>query len=231
MSRPLRIATYNIRKALGTDRRRDPERVMRVIAELGADILCLQEADKRLPPRPPALERALLEERTGLRPVEYDHGRDSLGWHGNAILIGPDIEVTDRVHHDFPGLEPRGMVEAVLERDGIPFRVFGVHLALMRAVRKRQVRHLLDRAGDADLPTLIAGDFNERSLGEGLGSLARHYRILTGGPTYHSRRPVFGLDRIAISDHFDAGEIGAVMTEDRRLASDHLPLLAEVSLG
>lgn len=231
MSRPLRIATYNIRKALGTDRRRDPERVMRVIAGLEADILCLQEADKRLPPRPPALERAMLEERTGMRPIEYDHGRDSLGWHGNAILIGPGIEVRDRIHHDLPGLEPRGMVEAILARDSQPFRVFAVHLALMRAVRKRQVRHLLDRAGEEDLPTLIAGDFNERSLDEGLGSLARHYRILTGGPTYHSRRPLFGLDRIAISDHFEPGQIGAVMTEDSRLASDHLPLLAEVSLG
>lgn len=37
------IATYNVHDCVGTDGRRDPERVARVIAETGADILALQE--------------------------------------------------------------------------------------------------------------------------------------------------------------------------------------------
>ena len=52
----LRVTSYNIRKAVGTDRRRDPARILRVIAETGAEIVLLQEADLRLPPRRPVLD-------------------------------------------------------------------------------------------------------------------------------------------------------------------------------
>ncbi len=46
-----RVATYNIRKAIGTDRRRSPERILDVLAELDADVVALQEADRRFGPR------------------------------------------------------------------------------------------------------------------------------------------------------------------------------------
>ena len=41
----LSVASYNIHKGVGTDRRRDLERTAAVIAEIGADILALQEAE------------------------------------------------------------------------------------------------------------------------------------------------------------------------------------------
>ena len=60
----LRIATYNIRKCLGTDRRRDAQRTLRVIERLDADIVMLQEADMRLGHRPPAFSPHLLQAAT-----------------------------------------------------------------------------------------------------------------------------------------------------------------------
>ena len=62
----LRIASYNIRKCVGLDRRRDPERVLGVIAGLGADIVALQEADRRLGARPSTLDPARIGAVTGL---------------------------------------------------------------------------------------------------------------------------------------------------------------------
>ncbi len=53
----LRLASYNIRKCLGLDLKRAPGRVMDVINGIDADIIVLQEADKRLGPRPAALPR------------------------------------------------------------------------------------------------------------------------------------------------------------------------------
>ena len=50
----LRIASYNIRKAKGLDRRRDPGRILRVLNGLDADVIALQEADRRLGARPSA---------------------------------------------------------------------------------------------------------------------------------------------------------------------------------
>ncbi|MGA0541767.1 endonuclease/exonuclease/phosphatase family protein [Neotabrizicola sp. VNH66] len=227
----LRIATYNIRKAMGTDRRRDPDRVLRVIAALEADVVLLQEADLRLPPRPPALDRAAVTQITGLVPVAFGHGRTSLGWHGNAVLVRPGIEVLGSGHHDLPGLEPRGHVEVQLSRNGLPFRVMGVHLGLLRSSRRRQLTALNGLlAGAQALPTLVAGDFNERSLTVGLGRLARQFRILSGGPTYHSRWPVFPLDRIAVTAEFQDLTIRAFRSTEASLASDHLPLVADLRL-
>lgn len=51
----IRVASYNIRKAIGTDRRRVPERVIEVLNELDADIIALQEADRRFGVRSAAL--------------------------------------------------------------------------------------------------------------------------------------------------------------------------------
>ncbi|NDV00212.1 endonuclease/exonuclease/phosphatase family protein [Pseudoroseicyclus tamaricis] len=229
----LRVATYNIRKALGTDRRRDPGRVLRVIDALKAEVVALQEADLRLPPRRPALDRMEILQRTGLRPVEFSHGRESLGWHGNALLVSPEIEVEERGHHDLRSLEPRGLVEAVLSKEGRRFRVFAIHLALARVVRRAQLSHLGDilAASAEELPTLVMGDFNERSTSVGLGRLAKRFTILAEAPTYHSRRPMFSLDRIAHTGQFRTREVKAVATPESRLASDHLPLTAELSLA
>lgn len=227
----LRVATWNIHKAMGTDRRRDPDRVMRIVHGLGADVVALQEADLRLPPRKPILDRMLLLQRTGLKAVEFEHGRDSLGWHGNALLLNPHFTVERRAHHDLTGLEPRGLVEAVVSCEGrARFRVLGVHLALMRSVRRRQLSHLLKLLSDRDLPTLVMGDFNERSTSVGLGRLARHFTLLKSGPTFHARFPMFRLDRIAVSQAFDPGAVRVERTPETRVASDHLPLVAELTL-
>ena len=228
---PLRIATWNIRKALGTDRRRDPERVMRVIAGIGADAVLLQEADFRLPPRPPVLAADRLAEVTGLRAVRFDQGRESLGWHGNALLLRPGLDLVRTARHDLPGLEPRGMIEAVVATNSHTFRILGVHLGLLRASRRLQLSALNDLLPAVmDMPTLIAGDFNERSLRVGLGRLSPRFQILSGGPTWHSRRPLFALDRIAISPGFQAQSATALHTALTRRASDHLPLVADLTL-
>lgn len=226
----LRVASYNIRKAVGTDRKRDPDRIVRILGQLFADVIALQEADHRLPPRRPALDRAAIFDQTGLVPVEFEHGRDSLGWHGNSILVRPDVDVIDQGHHDLPGLEPRGAVSALLKSNDKLIRVVGIHLGLLRASRREQLTHLfriLDNPDD--VATVILGDFNERSLRVGLGRLRPRFTILDAGPTFHSRRPIFALDRIAFSRHLETKAIGVLSAGETRLGSDHLPIYADMT--
>ena len=46
----MRIVSYNIRKAVGLDRRRDPERILAILREVDADIVvCKRDADPLLP--------------------------------------------------------------------------------------------------------------------------------------------------------------------------------------
>ncbi|HSF13170.1 MAG TPA: endonuclease/exonuclease/phosphatase family protein, partial [Erythrobacter sp.] len=47
MARTIKVASYNIHKGIGTDRQRDPARILKVLAEVDADVVCLQEADLR----------------------------------------------------------------------------------------------------------------------------------------------------------------------------------------
>src|SRR4051794_4950779 len=56
------VASYNMRKAIGTDRRRNPQRVLDVLHEIDADVVALQEADKRFGGRASAVPHELIDE-------------------------------------------------------------------------------------------------------------------------------------------------------------------------
>src|SRR5437868_4297491 len=105
-ARMFRVASYNMRKAIGTDRRRRPERTIEVLNELGADVIALQEADKRFGSRDSALPFHLLDEHSGYKPVSLSHRSNSIGWHGNALLVKKEIEILDCGIIHLPSLEP-----------------------------------------------------------------------------------------------------------------------------
>ncbi len=114
----LRVSSYNIRKCLGIDRHRNPERTLRVITATGADIVALQESDRRLAPRPAALPASLIERESDYRAVPIGSNAVSLGWHGNAILVRPWVEVKEYHLLNLPSFEPRGAVVADLHVKG-----------------------------------------------------------------------------------------------------------------
>jgi endonuclease/exonuclease/phosphatase family metal-dependent hydrolase len=227
----IRVVSYNIRKALGTDRKRKPNRVLDAIAGLSPDVVLLQEADLRLFGRPTVLPRDVIEARTGLVPVMVARGNRSLGWHGNAILVQPQTVHGPVVQIELPGLEPRGAVIADLEFRSTRLRVVAAHLGLLRRSRRSQLDTLNAQIGGlAHVPTVIGGDFNEWSEHEGLGRLARHFRIVSPGKTFHVRRPVAALDRFALSDELRQLASGVEINDLTRRASDHFPIWIDVAL-
>ena len=108
----LTFASYNIHKAVGLDRRRDPERILAVLHEIDADVIALQEADRRIGRRESVLPLAHLEEHTPYCAVRLNHRPDSLGWHGNALLVRRGIKVAEAGIVPLPALEPRGAIRA-----------------------------------------------------------------------------------------------------------------------
>lgn len=219
-----RIASYNMRKALGTDRKRDPARILRIVKGLEADIVVLQEADMRLGDRPSALPADSLTKETGLIAVPVPSAV-SIGWHGNAVLLHPDADLVDVQHLNLPGAEPRGAMVVDFDLRGTELRVIATHLGLMRRSRRAQLTALIDHLDARDRrATLIAGDMNERSQAVGLGRLAHHFTILAPGNSYHARLPMVRLDRIAIDDALKVVDAGVVQTPETQRASDHLPI-------
>ncbi len=225
----LRIASYNIRKAVGTDRRRDPDRIFKIIKALQADVVVLQEADRRLGDRPSALPLGIIRDRTGLVPV-FVPGEVSLGWHGNAVLVSPDAQVSAVEHLNLPGVEPRGALVTDLRIEGKLIRVVAAHLGLLRPSRKGQLTAMFAHlSAQTPCPTLIAGDMNEWSTKVGLGRLAKLFTIHAPGKSYHARLPLAALDRIALDSHLALATAGVLETALTRRASDHLPIWVDVA--
>jgi endonuclease/exonuclease/phosphatase family metal-dependent hydrolase len=230
----IRLASYNIHKGVGTDGARNPMRILRVLGEIDADIVALQEADLRFGVRSSVLPPMLIEHHTDYVPVPLDVQQDSLGWHGNAILVKRGIAVT---HHDIihiPCLEPRGVVTATLETAAGALTVFGMHLDLSGLWRARQARAIVQLAAAArsQRPTVLMGDLNEwRAQSGAFREFGRHFRILDCGPSFHSRRPVGRLDRIMHCDRMVMKACGVHHSALAATASDHLPVWADFALG
>ena len=227
----VRVATYNIRGCLGLDWRRDPSRVLRVIGELGADVVALQEADRRFGGRPAALPEAILNE-AGWRIAGIAIHRGGIGWHGNAILLGPGVEQLEAERLPLPALEPRGAVLCEISVRGQHMRVVGTHLGLTPGRRALQAKAITQALGDRPaLPTVVMGDMNEPRAQSGciriLGQIVTFPPPL---PTYHTRRPLAALDRIAVSREIAIAGHGVHATAATRQASDHLPLWADLTL-
>lgn len=225
----LRLASYNLHKCRGTFGPYAPEQNLAVIAGLGADIVALQEVDFRMGLRPEALPRDMIEAATGLVPV--DHRRtsgQSLGWHGQTILLRPDLAAMARsLPLALPGVEPRGAV--MLHLPGLT--VIAVHLGLMRSSRRAQLARLAAKAGrrggDA---VVLTGDFNEWRGERGLEALT-DLDVIAPGRSWPALAPRLRYDRIAITPWIKVLDCGVFDTPLARKASDHLPIWADLQIS
>jgi len=228
------IASYNVHKCVGADRRFDPERVSRVIHEIDADVIGLQEADSRFGERTGLLDLRRLERETGLIPVPVAGATKAHGWHGNVVLFKQGT-VRDVHQINLPGLEPRGALLAEIElARGGALRIIAAHLGLLHSSRAQQARLIVDlMSSDNDTPTILLGDLNEWRLGDrsSLNTFQAAFGPLPPAvPSFPSTLPLLALDRIMANR---SGLISTVEVHDSplaRVASDHLPIKAVVSL-
>jgi endonuclease/exonuclease/phosphatase family metal-dependent hydrolase len=229
----IKVASYNIRKAIGLDRRRDPGRVLSVLNEIDADIVALQEADRRFGQRASAIPPFMFAEHSDYDPVTIDERPHSIGWHGNALLVrrGTAVEECHALH--LPTLEPRGAVAATLRMaSGLRLCVVGMHLDLSGIRRRQQARAILHHVAEREpLPVVLMGDLNEwRPRGGCLADFGEQHRCADTGASFHSRRPVARLDRIFASPDWRAAAAGVHRSALAMRASDHLPIWAELRL-
>lgn len=224
----LRLASYNLHKCRGMTGVHAPERNLEVIAALKPDIIALQEVDFRYGARPEALPRGLVERATGLVPADFiGTGAESLGWHGQTILMRPDLarDVTVR-RLPLPGIEPRGAI--ALRLPGLT--VVAVHLGLARSSRRAQLQRLAARVARIGVGhAVMMGDFNEWRDDRGLEPL-EGWRVIAPGPSYPAPMPQLRLDRIALSRDLHLVASGVHATDPAPQASDHLPIWADIAL-
>ena len=212
----LTFASYNIHKGVGLDGRRDPERIIAVLRELHADVIALQEADRRFGERESVLPKALLDE-TPWHAAPVARRPRSLGWHGNALLVRRDIEIEFAAPLPLPTLDHE----------------VGAHLDLSGLRRRDQIRAMLRHCAQCEsaCPTVLMGDFNQWGHSRGaLREFAAPWRALPLGNSFPSRHPLAPLDRIVHSGEWTVSAAGVHHSALAAVASDHLPVRATLSL-
>jgi endonuclease/exonuclease/phosphatase family metal-dependent hydrolase len=233
----LRIATYNIHRCRGLDGRTRPDRTAAVISAIDADVVALQEV-------------------VGAGPRDGGHAEElgallGMGWvmatarhlrghqFGNAVLSR--FPIVQHLEHDlsWKTCEPRRLQRVDVSVHGSTLHVYNVHLGTAILERRHQAKRLATIVGDRHVsgPKLVLGDFNEwmrglatKMLSERLNSIDLRDH-LPHRRTYPGLFPILHLDHIYYAGRLEILGIELPRTRLSLVASDHLPLVAEVRIG
>ncbi len=223
----IRVASYNIRKAVGLDWRRDPDRIVDVLAEIDADIVALQEADRRIGARAGVLPLDRLSQDLSYEVADISVRPDSHGWHGNVILYRRDLRLTETSRINIPVIEPRGAVSA---RFSVPhLEVIGAHLGLTPGRREKQMKTLAEYARAQPHPVIVAGDLNEWKAD--ITAFGAHATVISPGASFHAANPRAPLDRFVLFGGVSCTSAWVHQTRLATEASDHLPVVMDVELS
>ena len=239
--RRIRIATYNIHKCVGVDRKYSPERIADVLRETEADLIALQEVlwrsnGNKRHHQAEFLARELdMDFRLG-RNREH-HGGD----YGNATLSR--FPIASYHNHDITirRYEPRGSLCTDVEvNSSRQLHFVNLHMGTSYFERRRQVLELLaDRVLDEPNRVgrrIIAGDFNEWT--KGLTTRLFRSQFETVDPKLHlgttrtfpGIMPLLHLDHVYFDPAFKLKSAAVHKSKLALLASDHLPIVAEFEI-
>ena len=241
----LRVMTYNVHSCVGIDRQVSIQRIAEVIASCSPDLVCLQELDVRRV-RTGAIDQVLaiaesLEMEFHFHPAlsvaEESYGDAVLSPHPLKLIRSAAIPgLPSRPH-----LEPRGALWVAVEIDGQQIQLFNTHLGLVAQERQAQIDALLGSqwlgSEACQGPTIFCGDLNALARSQVCRKLRQRLRDAQlslprqwSKKTFPSRWPLFRIDYVFISSHFEVLAAHVPREPLVRNASDHLPLVVDLKL-
>lgn len=231
MTDPLRLATWNIHSSIGSDGLFDPHRTAGIIKDMDTQLLALQEIDNGYRLREEHDVQGILTKGTGMHFIAGPTLFDDNGFFGNGILTRLPLVDIQRYDISVDPAEPRGVIVTTLQWGRQQIHFIATHLGLRRKERLQQAHVISDIIRAHTGPLLLAGDFNDWIPGS---PLMRHFMPplfqAKKHRTWPARLPLFPLDRILFSWHWNIQWCRPVKSRDIRKASDHLPLLAQLSM-
>jgi endonuclease/exonuclease/phosphatase family metal-dependent hydrolase len=243
--RRLRVATYNVHGCVGTDGHRSEDRIAEVIASMSADIVGLQELDLGRPRSAHADQAALIATRLGWKYHFHPAMRSGEEQYGNAIVSRFPIELKRAA--EMPGAAPwycreqRIAIWMQAETDLGPVQIINSHFGLGRSERRLQAELLIGPTWlgsvPADEPAILLGDFNSVRTSRAYRLIGTHLhdvRTLVTPPgafrTFPTRFPSLAVDHIFVNAALSPIQLNVHRTPLARLASDHFPLVCELTL-
>jgi endonuclease/exonuclease/phosphatase family metal-dependent hydrolase len=232
-----RVATYNIHKCVGMDRRYSPERIADVLGELDADVIALQEVLCHRHAQKRDDQAEFLAGRLGMDVRLGENRTINEGEYGNAVLTR--FPIVDWKNYDITvkRREPRGCLRVSIDLREKQIEFLNLHMGTSYFERRLQVfklltEHVID-APEIVGRRIVAGDFNEWT--HGLTTRLFKTNFSSVDPKVHLGRartfpvlmPLLHLDHV----YFDNGIklTGAFVHRSRKalIASDHSPIVAD----
>jgi endonuclease/exonuclease/phosphatase family metal-dependent hydrolase len=253
-SSTLRIATYNIHKCRGIDMQFSPQRIISVLCELDADVVCLQEvvnipdATGVLLPTPFETDIDIFDQAGQIArafpeyAVAFGENRPfRSGMYGNMTLTRLPLRRWRNFDVSRHGRERRGILETELETaNGASLHVFNVHLGTGHMERRYQGRLLVNgrilTRPDVKGPRLVIGDFNEWTRGVTTRLLRKNFQTFRPRHagrfprTYPGILPILSLDHCFYEPPLRLESARLWRTRTALVASDHLPLFVDFRL-
>jgi len=231
----VRVVTYNIHRARGLDRRTRPERIARVLAPIEPDIVALQEVVG------PGLhgegQAAEIGAALGMAAVMAPTRDVRRHTYGNAVLSRFPLREHTQLDLSWKTCEPRNAQRVAADLGGGRLlHLYNVHLGTALFERRHQAPRLAAWVHDRRIagPKLVVGDFNEWGRGLVADVLASRLQSVDLFPYLKRRRtypgffPFLHLDHIYYLGEIDVRRITLPRTRLSLVASDHLPLVAEI---
>lgn len=237
----MKLLSWNIHKGIGgVDRRYNLQRIVDVLVAEAPDVVCLQEVDRNVRRSRMHHQPVLLPIATGLIHSLFQFNvKVRTGGYGNLILSRWPFASHHHVSLRLSWRKQRGAQIAVIDRPGHAFQLVNWHLGLAEHERVWQAKHLLEHRlfhEAADLPSVIIGDTNDwrNNLGRGPFAAAG-FEHVTHPPSrfrsFPAWAPLGALDKLFVRGAIRVERCHVVKTRLTRFASDHLPLVAELSFG
>ncbi len=235
----IRLATWNIQHGALSDKYRgNPEQVAEACAALDADILALQEVDKRTPRSNFRHIAKMAAEASGMEVRFARTMRFYWGSYGNALLVRGEIEDEDILplkggprfqvrlgdsEHRVGREEPRNAILATVRIGGRPISVAATHLSTQPRLKREQLPKVINALAGRPGPQVLMGDLNLRR-DQVLAHLSgTALELVDGPPTFPAPNPVKSIDHIAVS-----GLTIRVVSTEYSLISDHRALVVDV---
>jgi endonuclease/exonuclease/phosphatase family metal-dependent hydrolase len=242
----LRLMTYNVHGCGGTDGRVSPRRVARVLRGELPDVVALQEVDFGRRRSRAEDQASIIARELGLHVVFCPTITRGEEHYGHALLSRYPIEVVKRARlpHDAGSWwqEPRSAMWARIDVAGTVVNVITTHLGLGPHERVLQVKALLGEEWIGSIPpgepVVLCGDFNALPGSAPYRLAAAKLRDVQSAVdghrpmgTFTSLQPLVRLDHIFVTPHFERGRVHVVRNDLTRVASDHLPLVADLRIA
>ena len=253
----IKVMTYNVHSCRGLDGRINPERIAKVIQEADPDLVALQELDVNRASTnnidQPASIAEFLKMDYHFQPaiaVNNEH-------YGIGILSRYPFQVIKAQHlsQDMPVnnicktlpiiqylYEPREVIWIMVQIKDHFVNFFNTHLGLRSTERRQHMREIVSEQWLGSVhktsPTILCGDFNAGPRSAEMKALFQYLREAKASfqnnqvkKTFPSMIPFKELDHVFYNKYLHLSSAKVIATKLSRVASDHLPLMAEFQIS